>query len=191
MKRFFTILLSCFLACVTLVGFTACNNSGDSQDAPRVPSKGLKYELNEEETGYILVGKGSCGDKNLVIPETYNNLPVVAIGEKAFYNDLSLTGVDISDSVIDIGSEAFRACTIITSISLGSGVKRIGYRAFSSCDSLESIVIPVSVETMGECVFTSDAKLKDIYYAGASTPKGWGSSWKYDCPAVVHYNYGK
>ncbi len=187
MKKLFTILIACLLACSMLLTFTACSGG----EPPRVASKGLKYELNDEETGYIVIGRGSCGDKNIVIPENYNNKPVVTIGEKAFYNDLNLTGVDIPDSVIEIGAEAFRACTIITSISLGSGVRAIGYRAFSSCDSLESIVIPISVETMEGLVFTDAGKLKDIYYAGASTPSGWDANWKYVCPAVVHYNYGK
>ena len=187
MKKILTILIACLLACTVLVTFTACGQ----QEEPRVNSIGLAYELNDEETGYIVIGKGTCGDKKVVIPETYKNKPVVAIGEKAFYNDLNLTGVDIPDSVLEIGSEAFRGCMGLKSVSLGSGVKSIGFRAFSSCDRLESIVIPISVETMEDCIFTDSAVLKHIYYEGADKPSSWDGNWYYRCSAIIHYNYGK
>ena len=186
MKKILTILIACLLACTMLVAFTACNSP---EEEPKVYSKGLKFELNEEGTGYILVGIGSCGDKKLVIPETYNKKPVVEVGDSAFLDNWNITAIDIPDNVTTLQDSSFKGCRILTEVKLGKGVKSIGYRAFSSCTSLESIVIPLNVVEMEELVFASCTKLRDIYYPGAETPIGWHYTWKYDTSAVIHYNY--
>ncbi|MBR2336708.1 MAG: hypothetical protein IKA61_02045, partial [Clostridia bacterium] len=47
-------------------------------------SQGLEYELNADQTGYIVVGIGTCNDTDLIIPTTYQGKPVTSIGEDAF-----------------------------------------------------------------------------------------------------------
>ena len=44
-------------------------------------SQGLSFKLNSEETGYKLVGSGTCEDTCVVIPSEYNGLPVTEIEE--------------------------------------------------------------------------------------------------------------
>ena len=44
------------------------------------PSNNLQYELNEEGTGYY-VSNGTNVEEKVVIPSTYNNLPVVGISK--------------------------------------------------------------------------------------------------------------
>ena len=48
-----------------------------------VPSENLAFELNEDGDGYIVYG-GTCEDTQLVIPASYNGLPVTEIGSEAF-----------------------------------------------------------------------------------------------------------
>ncbi len=42
-------------------------------------SEGLEYELNSDGKGYTVTGIGTCKDTNLIIPSTYNNLPVTSM----------------------------------------------------------------------------------------------------------------
>ena len=79
-------------------------------------SQGLEYELNADQTGYTVVGIGSCNDTDLIIPTTYQSLPVTSIGERAFYGCTSLVGLEIPDSVTSIGYEAFESCRSLTSV---------------------------------------------------------------------------
>lgn len=61
---------------------------------------------------------------------------VTSIGESAFSQCESLTGVVIPNSVTTIGYYAFAGCRRISSVTIGSGVTGIGEKAFSGCDSL-------------------------------------------------------
>ena len=146
---------------------------------------GLKYsEIKENDTviGYAVTGIGSATDTDIVIPEIYNDLPVIYIGEKAFSSCRSLTSVIIPDSVIYIGIQAFEACDSleynekdgikylgnetnlyvivmevtsddITAVNIENGCKVIGRDAFYGCSGLTSITIPDSVTSIGENAF--------------------------------------
>ena len=54
-------------------------------------SNGMVYELNADGTEYTLVSVGSCTDKNILIPEKYNGLPVEE-ANKAILADISESG---------------------------------------------------------------------------------------------------
>ncbi|MBO7345305.1 MAG: leucine-rich repeat protein [Clostridia bacterium] len=185
MKKLLTSLIACALACTVIFAVTACSTPSEP---PRVASKGLSFELNDEGTGYIVSSIGTCGDKVVVIPETYNEKPVVAIGDAAFKDKKAITGVDVPGSIKYIGDEGFRGCDLLASVVLAEGVEHLGERCFSSCTRLVSITIPLSMTTMSGLVFTSNTLMTDIYYKGTSIPSGWDSSWKYDNSAFVHYS---
>ena len=79
-------------------------------------SKGLEFELNEQETGYVLTGIGVCNDRKVIIPSEYNGKPVVAIGDSAFTYDAFIKVVEIPNSVTSIGAGAFCNCYRLTEI---------------------------------------------------------------------------
>ena len=116
-------------------------------------SEGLEFTLNSDKNSYSVTGIGSCKDTDLVIPATYNGLPVTTIGSKAFRDCTSLTSVTIPDSVTTIGSYAFLYCTKLTDVTIGNSVTTIGSEAFYDCDSLTSVTIPDSVTTIGSYAF--------------------------------------
>ncbi len=66
---------------------------------------GLKITL-EENNGAWTISKSQGKTKELAIPETINDKPVIAIGEGAFTGK-GLTLVTIPDSVTEIGEGTF------------------------------------------------------------------------------------
>ncbi len=98
-------------------------------------------------TGYT--GPGGT----VVIPSTITDLPVTAIGNRAFQDCTNLTGVAIGDSVITIGASAFQNCTGLSSVTIGTSVNSIGDSAFWHCTSLTSVNIPSSVAEIGFAAF--------------------------------------
>jgi hypothetical protein len=114
---FMVVLVSVFL-------FASCEGKEKNES-----DSGVKYD-NKKDFRVIVVDSGKekgiritgyLGSKsNVNIPPVINNLPVIEIGEKAFYYK-KITGIIIPDSVKKIGNEAF-AGNNLTSITLGNGV---------------------------------------------------------------------
>ena len=53
----------------------------------------------------------------------------------AFYNDTSITGVAIGNSVATIGANAFNGCSNLTTVTIGDSVTTIGANCFSNTGS--------------------------------------------------------
>ena len=77
----------------------------------RKVTDGLEFYLNTDKTYYILTGLGKVKDNDIVIPDTYNGLPVKSIGQRVFYQYTNLTYIEIPASVTYIGTAAFFGCT--------------------------------------------------------------------------------
>lgn len=101
----------------------------------------------------------------------YSNqiLPVVSIGESAFFGCRSLTSVEIPNSITKIGSKAFQACTSLTSIEIPKSVTVINERAFYGCSSLKSIEIPNSVTIIWYSAFGQCDNLKELIIEDGET----------------------
>ena len=93
-------------------------------------SDGLSYRLNADEESYTLTGLGACRDLDVVIPATYNDLPVTSIQRSAFYNQFSLTSVTIGSNVVTIDDNAFEACSGLTSVFIPDTTVTIGKSVF-------------------------------------------------------------
>lgn len=61
-----------------------CSDCGNFEDDD--VSTGLAYELNEDGTGYILVGVGSYKGADITVPQYIYGLPVLSISADAFEN---------------------------------------------------------------------------------------------------------
>ena len=79
---------------------------------------GLKYTLSSNGTYYTVAGIGTATATDIVIPSTYNGLPVTTIAASAFKNCTSLNSIVVPDSVTSIGIGAFSGCSSLQSITL-------------------------------------------------------------------------
>ena len=118
-------------------------------------SENLAYTLSDDGTYYSVSGIGTCTDRAIIIPATYNNLPVKAVGVWAFSGCTSLTSITIPKSVTSIGNYAFWNCSSLTSVTILNGVTSIGDQVFQDCTSLTSITIPDSVTSIGNNAFSN------------------------------------
>ncbi len=156
---------------------TICGAKDSANNENSAYSVGLEYTISNDGKYYILDGIGTCKDTEIIIPPTYNGLPVEAIGERAFENCLDITKVVIPDGVKRIGK-------------IGSGATS----SFRNCENLTEIVIPDSVSYIGamagESAFYGCKKLwsyeNGVYYVNdwALTYQGWctGASNTHDTP---------
>ena len=153
----------------------------------------LEFELNKDGQSYSVKKNNFVqliGD--IVIPATYNDLPVTSIGKQAFFSCRSLESITIPDSVTSIGKQAFSGCHSLTSITIPDSVTSIGEQAFSDCTSLTSMTIPDSVTSIDTRAFSGCTT--DITYTGTKAQwkaimKNW--QWDFNSPNyVIHCTDG-
>lgn len=81
-------------------------------------SEGLEYILSNDNQSYIVSGIGEYTGELLIIPDTYNDLPVVQIKSEAFIDCNWIAKIIVPDSVIKIGEGAFKGCNNLVEITL-------------------------------------------------------------------------
>lgn len=150
-------------------------------------SKGLEYQINDDLASYTVVDYGSCTDANMVIPATYNDMPVTAInmniGSRSFVETLvipdsvtyvrpsqfceypNLRSVRLSANLTVI--PLFNDCTALEEVDFGenSRITEICEDTFYGCPSLLRIDIPSSVVTIGYGAFANCGALREVGFA--------------------------
>ncbi len=122
----------------------------------------LKFELNEDGKSYSVSAKNTNIKGELVIPNTYNGLPVTTVAEEGFMFCSSLTSIIIPDSIEVIEDYGFYSCSSVDSLELPKNLKKIGRSAFYSWHKLPSVTIPASVEFINGGIFHSSYELTEI-----------------------------
>ena len=124
--------------------------------------------LSSGDEGYVVIGYED-GISSLVIPESIDGVPIVAIGERAFRDCSSLSGdVVLPKSIVAIEKEAFmNADGLNGRIYFPQSLKVISDRAFYGCQSLQGdLIIPDSVETIGDEAFSYCVEIGSAVYGG-------------------------
>ena len=103
---------------------------------------GIYYRYTDETKTALKVVYGFEQYENeVVIPSVAEGLPVVSIGDKAFYSNNDLTSVTLPEGLTRIESD----------------------QAFGNCPNLSKIVLPSTLTYIGSYAFNVDSGLKEIY----------------------------
>jgi hypothetical protein len=100
---------------------TTWTKGGSATVAPAAGTPGLAFKLKSDGKSYS-VNKGTLSpmsEANVVIPDTYNNLPITTIESMAFDGCVSIRGVTIPASVTLIDASAFGSCISLNSVTFG------------------------------------------------------------------------
>lgn len=123
----------------------------------------LEFTLNDDGESYAVTDIGTCTDKYINIPSTYNDLPVTTIGMTAFTAGFAwIKGISMPNSILTIKNRAFSSCSKLESIEIPDSVTSIGEDAFNYCHALKSAVIGKGVESIGERAFFDCPSLTSI-----------------------------
>ncbi len=122
-------------------------------------------------------------ERTLVIPSSFDEVPVTEISENCFSgsefeeivlpeglerigaNAFQRSGIrrlTLPDRVAEIGEDAFDNCLQLQTVTLGKGLRVLPTGSFYSCLELTEINLPEGVEEIGEEAFAACPKLKKV-----------------------------
>lgn len=123
------------------------------------------FEYIEVDGGVSIIGfKGT--EEIVVIPEKIDDKLVVSIGNNAFINQKTITGLRFNESMMDIGANACENCSNLRIVLFGKSVKNIAEFAFNGCTSLEQVDLNEGLETMGMLSF-GNTNMSELYIPGS------------------------
>lgn len=162
---------------------TSGAEQGTEENSPEIGE--LAYVLNEAGDGYIVTGIGTFSGTELVIPETYEGLPIREITDKAFKGCTQLTSITIPDIYMRVGDYAFAGCTGLTHVTIHGRPFGWNY-AFDGCTGLETVTIN---EYLGgvSSPFQNCSNLKHVEFDQNTDVCLWLGyiEWKVDDPKIV------
>ena len=149
-----------------------------------VRSECLQYI--REKGGYTVSGYTGA-PKEIVVPDYYSGMPVLAISDNAFYNCRSLTSITFGENsqLTSIGNAAFYSCNL-TNIEIPSCVNSIGGSAFFVCGSLTNIKIPSSVTSIGDEAFFGCDNLRSVTFGENSQLTSISGSAFRQCSSLIN-----
>lgn len=155
---------------------------GQCSDCEWTPPKNATviFELADDETYYSVTGAEADGSV-VVIPATYEGIPVKAISAEAF-KDSDITAVVIPNGIESIGANAFAGTTALKNVVIpdsiatwgneafaGSAVKsvtiecaQVGASAFYGYESLETVVFTDKLTQINNLAFYACEALKNV-----------------------------
>lgn len=168
MKRRFKKSLALFTAVIILCSVSfplrglELNLNGFLIKAVAADDSVLIFEENADGVSYSVSGCNSTASGELIIPSTYNGLPVTVIANSAFSRYTKLTSVIIPETINSIGSYAFSYCKSLISITIPGSVEKIDKYALYSCDNLKEVIISEGVTIIGSNAFGSCTNLESV-----------------------------
>ncbi len=182
-----------FLLLIGLLVLVGCKS--ENKDKKKNSSEGLEFKLTSTGLGYEVSGIADFSYEGikLVIPSTYNNLPVTKISNEGFYKCLTLTFVEIPQSILSVGENAFKECINLSEVKIEKDSKLtiIENGAFSSCHSLKSFSIPKKVELISYGSFENCINLKNIEFEKESKLKYFGEYSFFGCKSLTEITIPK
>jgi len=133
-------------------------NEGDDDITPQPPTPGLNYTLIDGPA--YSVSLGSAEAAHIVIPSTYNGLPVASIRENGF-KDSAILSVSIPNSITSIGNNAFNSCIGLTNVKIPDSVTSIDGGAFSGCTGIKNVILGNSITSLNG-TFSGCTRLSSI-----------------------------
>ncbi len=119
-------------------GICSCGAKDENYNPsqPGASSSGLSYVISEDKSYYIVNGMTDNTNLHVLIPSTYNDLPVKEIAGYAFM-DCQFESIEFENGIERIGEWAFLRCQSLRKVTFPQSLKSIDNAAFNVTDVCE------------------------------------------------------
>ena len=164
-----------------LISLVFCLSPADSFAADSFSSGPIHYTV--DSSGNATITEYDSGEENVVIPESIDGYPVVAIGPRAFYEDTVIKTVSLPEGLITISERAFDSCSNIEQLNIPSTVRTLGTSSFTHLKITE-LTLPEGMTEIPYHCFAYCNKLTDVHLP--STLKKIGGYGFFDCSSLTN-----
>ena len=201
MKKYFTLLCVLLLSFAMVVGLTACNingrsNNGDLTDDSSENENQLPEDSNDEigsnlpdDNGGSSDNKPGASDNNNIGGTVASDvLTFTADNEKKQYivsgigmyapSKIVIPSKHENWSVVAIADDAFSGCTTLEEITIPNSVKSIGDSAFFGCSNLKEVKFENNsnnITSIGSYAFANCTSLTSVPFGSSLTSIGDGA----------------
>ena len=152
-----------------------------------VTEDGFRIQMNSDMQSYCIISYiGSA--KDIVIPETYNGIPITRIGDSAFFRK-GVEKITLSENIVSMGIDVFFECENLT-YNVYEGGKYIGsatnpYYYFVGPENKDvtDIVLHTDTRIIAAYAFRSCNSLKSVAVPGENVIQ-MGFGMVFDCPII-------
>lgn len=128
--------------------------------------------------------------ENIHIKDVILTDSVTRIGDTAFYNCKNLTMISLGRKLETIGNLAFAGCSKLSSIDFPSTLTSIGRQAFATCKSLVTVTIPEGIGAIGDYTFYACLNLETVIMEKNSAPTLGTDVFKGSTKATIYTPIG-
>lgn len=167
MKKFLCAMLVCALCATASVGLSGCGCSNKSTE-PGYRVTATEPDLKSGDFGFFILNKNELmlteytgKNKNVDIPDSYENYKVTVIGTSVFHNNREIESVTIPDSIKEIQDYAFASCKNLKNVKMSKNIEILGTNSFYYCSSLESFEFLPTLKQIDVYAFSASG-LKSI-----------------------------
>lgn len=119
------------------------------------------FEFVKIKDGYSII-KYNGNQDVVIIPDKFNNEPIIKINSNTFYECTNIKEVIFPDTITYIGKFAFYLCKNLTSIKLPENLQFLREYAFCGCSELIEITFPKSLQSFPSDTFINCSNVKTI-----------------------------
>ncbi|MCX4363242.1 MAG: leucine-rich repeat domain-containing protein, partial [Clostridia bacterium] len=176
------IIISVLITLLLLAGMILLIPKAKTANAATIePNEKLNYTLvtNEDGESSYKVGVKTAYRSQVefvVIPETYEGLPVTEVAANGFVSCANLTKVILPATVKVLGNNAFMNCGKLQAVSMPN-VQSIGTNAFGMCTTLDRLFIPNSVTEVGANILRNNPNTVFVQSSSEVVDTLWSSTW--------------
>ncbi len=143
-----------------LLAFLLTFSLAFSVSASAVTYDGIIYSVYDNECAVVGCENELSGD--VKVRDYVDGKVVVAIGEEAFRNQLSISSVELPDTITTIGDSAFLGCANLLSFDMPESVVNLGKAVFQRCKNLKSVKLSSNIITVPESIFEGCTSLEKV-----------------------------
>lgn len=121
----------------------------------------FSYQISDEGEGYLVSGFDGEIPETVIIPATYEGLPVISIANTVFRDSTTLRHIVLGDNIRSLPSAPFLNCTRLTSITFGASVPSSAILAedYRTCPALSKLSVSENnpfLYSENNCVLSRD-----------------------------------